>query len=125
MLVLLAFLFVVGVSTPLCSSWHNCLKCQNGTIEVDMLAFLSVEDQSSALAYFENVHRAVELAKSFGPLHSDDQFFLHTTVQYLCCYSLDDVNKKVVPALRSVPWQPFNVSFAEVVCNYDNATNWG
>ncbi len=40
-------------------------------------------------------------------------------------YRPDEFVKVVVPALRSVAWTPFNVSFDRVVCNFDNATNWG
>ena len=92
-LVLFVCVFAVGVASQSvqqqqqaqCTSWHNCLRCDNSTIEVDMLAFLSVEEQEAAVAYFEQIRAAVELAKTFGKLHSDDLFFLHTTVQYLCC----------------------------------------
>jgi hypothetical protein len=126
MLLLLVVLAVAfGSHDGMCTSWHNCLQCRNDTIEVDLLAFLSLEDQASALAYFENVRDAVKLARTMGRLHSDDLFYLHTTVAYLCCYRAEEYEQVIVPALRSVPWSPFNVSFARVVCNYDNATNWG
>ncbi len=108
-----------------CTSWHNCPPCGNGTVEVDLLAFLSTEaaKQPAADAFFLNVRKAVAIAKSFGALKSDDLLFLHSTMSYLCCYEPRVFTETVFPALDAVRWPPVNVSFATVVCNFDNATN--
>ncbi len=108
-----------------CTTWHNCPPCGNSTVEVDLLAFLSseAEKQPASLTYFLNVRKALEIIKSFGPVHSDDLFFLHSTVSYLCCYQPAQYTGTIFPALDAVAWPPLNVSFARAVCNLDRATN--
>lgn len=66
---------------------------------------------------------AARIAKAFGRILYDDLLFLHTSVLYLCCLTDREFYDKVVPAVRSVPWRPFNVSFDKAHCNFDNSTN--
>ena len=118
-------LLTVCLGQQPCTRWHNCPPCGNGTSEVDLLAFLSTEaaTQPASLAYFLNVRKALEIIKSFGAVHSDDLFFLHTTVSYLCCYLPLQYTDAIFPALDAVAWPPLNVSFGAAVCNLDSATN--
>ena len=32
-----------------------------------------------------------------------------------------DMEKKIIPALKSVEWEPFNASFSHVICNHDGS----
>jgi hypothetical protein len=118
-------LAAMGWGQKSCTSWHNCPPCGNGTFEVDLLALLSTEvaKQPAALSFFLNVRQAVKTIKSFGAVKSDDLYFLHTTVSYLCCYTLEQYQSVIFPALEAVAWRPLNVSFGQAVCNLDSATN--
>ncbi len=42
---------------------------------------------------------------------------------YLCCYGVDDYVQRVFPAIESVAWSPFRITFDRLVCNFDNSTN--
>jgi hypothetical protein len=112
-----------------CTSWSNCpFTCpgnRSNLIESDTLAMLAwpFHFQDSAKAFLNNVASAITILRAFGSLISSDKYYLHTTMQYLCCYSTSDYEQKIVPALNAVKWTPFNVTYDRLVCNFDNATN--
>ena len=44
---------------------------------------------------------------------------------YLCGYDIAQYEKQVYPAIASVEWEPFNISFGQAVCNFDSYTSHG
>lgn len=122
----LSFCFgVSSLSNDTCTKWTNCpVSCTNGTSEVDLLSFLVMSDQPAALAFFRNAHKAIEIIRSFGDVVDDDLLYLHTTIAYLCCYGDNDYNTLIFPALHSVVFSAFNITFNTALhCNYDYYTN--
>lgn len=65
MLVLVLVTILVSLASG-CSEWSNCPPCAEGTLESDVLAFLSIEAQPSVLRFLDNIMNAVNIIKSFG-----------------------------------------------------------
>lgn len=110
---------------PVCRSQPDCpvAACPAGQSEADLMAFLSVRDTPGRRHLFDNIARALEILQSFGKLFSNDLLDLHTTVMYLCCYSLAQYEHTLFPAIDAVSWQPVNVTFDRLVCNYNPPAN--
>jgi len=68
-----------------------------------------------------NIGRAVDIARSFPGVTSDDRLDIHVTFEYLCCVTLGELLAKVYPALDAVRWAPVNVSFSRAICNVDGS----
>ncbi len=47
----------------------------------------------------------------------DNRYILHTTVQYLCCYSPEEY-ETIADLIDSMSWEPINVTFNKIDCNY-------
>ncbi len=122
LLVVVAFLTHQAAA---CTRWHNCGNCsgQGEGHEVALLAFLGDEHSAPSHAYRKAAEKGAGLLRRHGRIEYDDDWILHTTVMYLCCLDDHTFYSKVVPAIESVPWQPFNVSFDVLHCNFDNSTN--
>lgn len=114
-----------GAMSQQCSSLSNCPVCEPPLLEVDLLAPMVASLQPSSLALLANVRKALSILRTMGSVVSDDEWDLHSTTQYLCCYSLDNVTHSIFPALDKIHWSPFNVSILQLVCNFDNATSHG
>eukprot|EP01119_Soliformovum_irregulare_P010091 TRINITY_DN2466_c0_g1_i1.p1 TRINITY_DN2466_c0_g1~~TRINITY_DN2466_c0_g1_i1.p1 ORF type:complete len:193 (+),score=2.69 TRINITY_DN2466_c0_g1_i1:171-749(+) len=57
------------------------------------------------------------ILNSYGGVYTDDKWFMHMTLQYLCCYGLSTY-VEMVEALSTYQWKPFSLRFAKVICNY-------
>jgi hypothetical protein len=119
LLVLLVFVSAAAC----CSTFSNCRgSCSSGG-QIALLAFLGDRPSAASQAFRRTAKRASDILKKLGRIEYDDDMILHTTVMYLCCVGVETYFSKVVEAIESVKWQPFNVTFERLVCNFDNSTN--
>jgi hypothetical protein len=87
-----------------------------GATEADGLALLD-----GHLELLANIGRAVDVMRSFPGVATDDRLDIHTTFQYICCVTVEELVTKVFPALDSVRWAPVNISYSRAVCNKDGS----
>ena len=99
---------------PYCDAAPACTK--PGASEAD--GFELLDDHAELLG---NIGRAVDIARSFPGVISDDALDIHVSFMYLCCMTVDDLRTKVYPALDAVKWAPFNISFSRAICNRDGS----
>lgn len=124
----LAFVYICfgkDFQNATCLSRHNCPK--DCALNSAIVALLADRLDGPSLSYWESIRKAVKIIKSFSNhgVKYDDQLFLHSTIMYPCCYSVEDYEQIIYPAIEQVQWEPFNISFDKAVCNYDNSTNTG
>ena len=93
----------------------NCTR--DGATETDGITLLGLDDPVLAT----NIGKAVKIARTFPGVTSDDALIVHVTFQYICCVTVDEIEKKVMPALDSIKWAPVNVSFSSAICNVDGS----
>jgi 2'-5' RNA ligase len=72
-------------------------------------------------ALIESVGRAIDIMKRAPGVLSSDRFIVHLTLMYICCASRDIARSILLPAFRSVSWQPLNISYSKAVCNADGS----
>jgi hypothetical protein len=87
-----------------------------GATEADGFALLDAH-----LELLTSIGRAVDIMRSFPGVNTDDRLDIHTTFQYLCCVTIEELIGKVYPALDAVKWAPVNVSYSHAVCNKDGS----
>ncbi len=104
-----------------CTAWQNCIdSCsvsKNGRWDDDTIAALG-----SWGSYANHANAAISIMNRYPGVISTDATFLHTTIQYLCCYDLLTYEKFVSVISNSV-WQPINITFGQAVCNSDAGAN--
>jgi len=105
-------------AAPLCSPLRYCpANCSRaGAVETDGLALLDAH-----FALLGSVGAAVDVARTFPGVLTDDRLDIHLTFEYLCCVTRDEIVAKVFPALDAVQWAPVDVSFSEAICNVDGS----
>jgi len=113
---------------PTCSLYQNCgLKC-NHTLDYDTAIIMGLEinthSPDAALAFRQNMKAAVEIMKQHDGVKSDDIGFFHATLQYYCCYSATEY-AQIAWIIENIKWQPFNISFGQAICNFDDIEKKG
>lgn len=68
-----------------------------------------------------NVEKAINIIRKYPGVTSDDALIVHTSFMYLCCQYYNDTIDKAYPAMDSVSWLPFNVSYDAPICNHDGS----
>jgi len=119
LLLSLALLAASGAAAPAtCDQRGYCpASCARaGATEADGLALLD-----GHLELLANIGRAVDVMRSFPGVATDDRLDIHTTFQYICCVTVEELVTKVFPALDSVRWAPVNISYSRAVCNKDGS----
>jgi len=73
----------------------------------------------------KNIDDGIDILKQYGTVITDDNLFLHSTLQYLCCYSPDELYR-IGEVLDNYKWDPFNLTFSKVICNRggDGIVSW-
>ena len=69
----------------------------------------------------QSVGRAVDIMKRSAGVLSNDRFIVHLTLMYICCASRAIAQNILLPAFRSVTWQPLNISYSKAICNADGS----
>ena len=68
-----------------------------------------------------NVNKAVKIMRTYPGVYTSDGLYVHTTFQYLCCVTKDELKNKVFPALDSIKWEPISLEYEKVICNQDGS----
>ncbi len=63
----------------------------------------------------------MDIMKRSAGVLSNDRFIVHLTLMYICCASRAIAQNILLPAFRSVSWQPLNISYSKVICNADGS----
>ena len=119
LLLILALLAASGAAAPAtCDQRGYCpTSCAHpGATEADGLALLD-----GHLELLAHIGRAVDVMRSFPGVATDDRLDIHTTFQYICCVTVEELVTKVYPALDSVQWAPVNISYSRATCNRDGS----
>eukprot|EP01116_Phalansterium_solitarium_P012685 TRINITY_DN29196_c0_g1_i1.p1 TRINITY_DN29196_c0_g1~~TRINITY_DN29196_c0_g1_i1.p1 ORF type:complete len:231 (-),score=40.25 TRINITY_DN29196_c0_g1_i1:54-746(-) len=117
-IVILLLLLATEISG--CSSWQDCgdFGCSLPDYDNDFIASL-MRNGAGFSEFGASLKKAVSILRKYPGVISDDADVRHMTVQYLCCYNVDDF-ARIVDIVRHIAWTPFNLTFAEVVCNLDH-----
>jgi len=114
LLFLIAFLVYVSTATN-CTGWHNCPGgCGFGDWSDTTIASIGRWKSLN-----NNCNKAIDIMEKHKGVTSTDRGVIHTSLQYLCCYSIVTYTKWI-DIMSSYSWASVNVTFDQAVCNMDN-----
>jgi hypothetical protein len=98
----------------------NGTNCDDGGCEwyeLSQATFVFLEEYSGEPfdEFASNMKQAVSILEKYGTVITDDNYILHISLQYLCCYSVVQY-WDIIDVLEKVPWQPINLTFTSTVC---------
>jgi len=108
-----------GLKYPQCTNRTNCgnYSCNFFQYSNDYITLLFAKSGRPAFdQFYKNLKTAVDIMRSFPGVITDDYYYPHMTIEYMCCYSLVQY-LEIQSIINSYSWQPFNLTFKSVVCN--------
>jgi len=99
-----------------CTAWENCPGgCGFGDWSDTTIASIGRWKSLS-----DNCDKAIDIMEKHSGVESTDRGVIHTSLQYLCCYSIVTYTKWIDVINTYGSWASVNVTFDKAVCNMDN-----
>jgi len=103
-----------------CLNYSNCPSCDDPIIDYsdDLIAML---DQGGVgyNQFYNSANAAIELMRNYSGVITDDDWLLHMTIDYLCCYNVITYGE-IIDTISNFYWEPLQLRFSKAICNYDN-----
>jgi len=113
-LVVLCFCCVF-TSANNCTAWHNC----PGGCNIGDWSDTTIASIGRWASLNSNCDKAIDIMEKYNGVESTDRGVIHTSIQYLCCYSIITYTKWI-SVMENYGWESVNVTFDRAVCNMDN-----
>jgi len=108
-----------SVGNPQCTNRSNCFNYSCGFFEYsnDFITILGDKGGHPGFdEFYKSLGTAISIMRKHSGVITDDYYFPHMTIQYMCCYDLLQY-EDIIGVINDFKWQPFNLTFDRVVCN--------
>jgi len=100
-----------------CSSYSTCGSCDIIDYNNDLIAFLDQGPGDGFTQFYDSATAAINIMCQYPGVITNDDWILHMTIDYLCCYSVVTYGE-IINIIAGVAWEPLNITFSNVICNY-------
>jgi len=118
LLLVILFSICLGSYAQNCTNYTDCYSCDDPIIDYsnDFIAMLS-QGGNGYDQFCNTSNAAIAIMNEYPGVITDDDWILHMTIDYMCCYSIITYGE-IINIMAGISWEPLQLRFSKVICNY-------